>query len=302
MIDMNHPDLSISRQCDLLCLARSSLYYRPAGESAYNELLMRLIDEQYTCAPFYGIRRMTAWLWREGHRVNHKRVGRLMRLMGIAAIYPKPRLSAGNKEHKKYPYLLKDLDIIRPDQVWCTDITYIRLRQGFVYLAAVMDWYSRYVISWDLSITLETGSCLAALERALETGRPEIFNSDQGAQFTSQDFTGRLLDEDIRISMDGRGRVFDNIFIERLWRSVKYEEVYLHDYQTVAEARGGLGRYFEFYNNERLHQALSYSTPLEIYKSMGEGEVLNETGLAEGSGLRPPLSAKIHLKEAHFLS
>jgi len=302
MIDMDHPDLSISRQCELLSFARSSLYYRTVGESEYNELLMRLIDEQYTCAPFYGIRRMTAWLWREGHRVNHKRVGRLMRLMGIAAIYPKPRLSVADKEHKKYPYLLKNLDITRPDQVWCTDITYIRLRQGFVYLAAVMDWYSRYVISWELSITLETGSCLAALEGALETGRPEIFNSDQGAQFTSQDFTGRLLDEDIRISMDGRGRVFDNIFIERLWRSVKYEEVYLHDYQTVAEAREGLGRYFEFYNTERLHQALSYSTPLEIYKGIGEGEVLNEKGLAEGSGQRPPPSARIHLKEAQLLS
>jgi putative transposase len=227
---------------------------------------MRLIDEQYTRTPFYGVRRLTAWLRKTEHIVNHKRVARLMNLMGLEAIYPKPRTSKEHPQHKKYPYLLKGLEIVRPNQVWATDITYIRMKRGFIYLTAIMDWFSRYVLSWEISITLETEFCLVALDRAFGTAKPEIFNSDQGSQFTSDDFTKRLKDHGIRISMDGRGRCFDNIFIERLWRSVKYEEVYLNDYQEIREAKGRLGRYFEFYNNERLHQSLDYRTPGEIHR------------------------------------
>jgi len=189
-----------------------------------------------------------------------------MNLMGLEAIYPKPRTSKAHPQHKKYPYLLKGLEIVRPNQVWATDITYIRMKRGFIYLTAIMDWFSRYVLSWEISITLETEFCLVALDRAFGTAKPEIFNSDQGSQFTSDDFTKRLKDHGIRISMDGRGRCFDNIFIERLWRSVKYEEVYLNDYQEIREAKGRLGRYFEFYNNERLHQSLDYRTPGEIHR------------------------------------
>jgi putative transposase len=197
--------------------------------ASYNLELMRLIDEQYTLMPFYGQRRMTAWLNRVGHHVNHKRVGNLMRRMGIEAIYPKPKLSQKNDEHRIFPYLLRGLKIDRPNQVWCTDITYIRLHRGFVYLVAVMDWFSRYVLSWSVSVTMDVHFCLEALEKALSKDKPEILNSDQGSQFTSRDFTGMLLDAGVRISMDGRGRVFDNIFIERLWRSVKYEEIYIKD-------------------------------------------------------------------------
>jgi putative transposase len=225
---------------------------------------MRLIDEEYTRHPYYGTRRMTEWLKREGYLTNRKRVSRLMRLMGLAAIYPGPHLSRGD-ESKKYPYLLRNLKIDHPNQVWCTDITYIRLRMGFVYLTAVMDWYSRYVLSWKLSTSLEVGFCLEALDEALRRGRPEIFNSDQGVQFTSLDFTGRLEKENVRISMDGRGRVFDNIMIERLWRSVKYEEVYMKDYETVRECREGLSAYWSHYNEGRPHQSLGYHTPNELY-------------------------------------
>jgi len=227
---------------------------------------MRLIDEQYTRIPFYGVRRLTAWLRKTGHPVNHKRVARLMNLMGLEAIYPKPRTSKGHPECKKYPYLLKGLEIVRPNQVWATDITYIRMKRGFIYLTAIMDWFSRYVLSWEISITLETEFCLVALDRALGTAKPDIFNSDQGSQFTSDDFTKRLKDHGIQISMDGRGRCFDNIFVERLWRSVKYEEVYLNDYREIREAKYRLGRYFEFYNNERLHQSLDYCTPGEMHR------------------------------------
>jgi putative transposase len=226
---------------------------------------MNLIDEQFTRTPFYGVERMTAWLHRQGQRVNRKRVRRLMRLMGLEAVYPKPRLSLSNKAHTTYPYLLRNLTIDHPDQVWCADITYIRMLHGFVYLLAIMDWYSRCVLSWELSTALDTSFCLSALENALETSQPEIFNTDQGSQFTNREFTGRLEKEKIRISMDGRGRVFDNIFVERLWRSVKYEEVYLHHYQMVSEARSGLARYFLFYNRERLHESLGYQTPYEVY-------------------------------------
>jgi putative transposase len=228
---------------------------------------MKLIDEQYIETPFYGIDKMTAWLRREGYQVNHKRVRRLVRRMGLEAVYPRRKrgLSLPDKEHKVYPYLLKDVQITRPDQVWSADITYIRMYRGWLYLVAVMDWFSRYVLSWELSVTLESEFCVSALQQALTLGRPEIFNTDQGSQFTSIDFTGMLLGAGIQISMDGRGRVFDNIFSERLWRSVKVEEVYLRDYQTVAEARYRLGQYFELYNNRRLHQALGYRTPAEVY-------------------------------------
>jgi putative transposase len=256
----------VTRQCELVGVARSSVYYQAAGESTDNLALMRLLDEQYTRTPFYGVRRMTEWLHTQGHAVNHKRVARLLRVMGIEAIYPRKRLSQPAPGHQVYPYLLRGVAIERPDQVWSTDITYIRLRRGFAYLVAVLDWYSRYVLSWELSATLETGFCLAALERALGAGAPEIFNTDQGSQFTSADFTGRLQAAGIAISMDGRGRALDNVFVERLWRTVKYEEVYLRDYADLADAVSQLGRYFRFYNRERLHQALGYRTPQQVYR------------------------------------
>jgi len=264
-IEQDHSKISVARQCDLLSLARSSYYYCATGESEENLLLMRLLDEKYTRTPFYGVLRMTVWLRKEGHGVNPKRVRRLMHLMGLEAIYPKPRLSQGGPGHKIYPYLLSGVPIERSNQVWSTDITYIRLRHGFVYLVAVMDWYSRYVLSWEISVTMDTAFCITALDWALRRGRPEIFNSDQGAQFTSHDFTKRLLDEGIRISMDGRGRVFDNIFVERLWRTVKYEDIYLKDYVDVPMLMGGLGAYFDFYNRERPHQSLGYRTPESVY-------------------------------------
>jgi putative transposase len=257
--------MSVVQQCGLLELSRSTFYYQPAGENAYNLALMRLIDERFTKRPFYGVPRMTASLRAMGHGVNPKRVRRLMRVMGLEAIYPKPRLSANGPDHKVYPYLLKGVAVDRPDQAWATDITYVRLTHGFVYLTAIMDWYSRYVVAWELSITLDTGFCLEALRKALRISKPEIFNTDQGPQFTSVDFTNLLENEGIKVSMDGRGRVYDNIFVERLWRSVKYEEVYLHDYQMVLEARTHLSAYFEFYNNERPHEALGYRTPHEVY-------------------------------------
>jgi len=267
-VQTTHPQIPVARQCELLGLARSSLYYRRRPnllDEQYNLLLTRLMDEQYTRTPFYGVRRMRVWLESQGHRVNDKRVRRLMGAMGLAAIYPRPRLSLSNKAHRKYPYLLTGLAIERPNQVWATDITYIRMRRGFVYLTAIMDWASRCVLSWEVSTTLETEFCLSCLERALASCRPDIFNSDQGSQFTSEEFTTMLEGAGARISMDGRGRVFDNIFIERLWRSVKYEEVFLRDYESVGEARRGLGAYFDFYNFERPHQSLDYATPARIY-------------------------------------
>ena len=260
-------EITIGRQCQLLGLNRSSLYYQPKGETVYNETLIKLIDKQYVKTPFYGIDKMTEWLRLEGHPVNPKRVRRLMRQMGLEAVYPhrKRGLSIPNTQHKIYPYLLSDVTINRPDQVWSADITYIRMYRGWLYLVAVIDWFSRYVISWEVSITLESEFCVSALKEALSFGIPDIFNTDQGSQFTSVDFTSVLLNAGIQISMDGKGRVFDNIFIERLWRTVKVEEVYLRDYQTIAEARYYLGRYFDFYNNERLHQALGYSNPATVY-------------------------------------
>jgi putative transposase len=239
------------------------------GESQENLLLMRLMDEQFTRTPFYGSRRMTEWLIKQGHAVNRKRVSRLMEGLGIEAVYPKPKLSRPGEGHKIYPYLLKGVMVARPDQVWSTDVTYIRMAQGFVYLVAVMDWFSRFVLSWSLSLTMEVGFCIEALRSAFRRGRPEIFNSDQGVQFTSEKFTGELASKDIAISMDGRGRCMDNIFIERLWRSLKYEEVYLKDYASVREARTGIEGYLRFYNQERLHQSLDYRTPAELYANRG---------------------------------
>jgi putative transposase len=265
LIEHAHPTISVSRQCELLGLARSSLYYTPAPANPHDERLMRLLDEQCTRYPFYGVPRMTAWLRSLGHRVGPKRVRRLLRQMGLMAIYPKPRLSAPAPGHRIYPYLLRGLDITGPNHVWSTDITYIRMRRGFVYLVAVIDWFSRFVLSWRLSLTLEADFCLAALDEALGRGRPEIFNTDQGSQFTGAEFTGRLSHSGVLISMDGRGRALDNVFVERLWRSVKYEEVYLHDYETVWLASEGLGGYFDFYNHERLHQSLGWRTPAEVY-------------------------------------
>jgi putative transposase len=268
-VDRNHAELSIRRQCELLGVNRSSLFYKPMGESEENLRLMRLLDEQYTRTPFYGSRKMTEWLGTQGYKVNRKRISRLMEVMGIEAVYPKPKLSQPGEGHKIYPYLLRGVTVDRPDQVWSTDITYIRMGQGFVYLVAVMDWYSRYVLSWSLSLTMEIDFCIEALRSALRRGRPEIFNSDQGSQFTSEKFTDELAVKDIAISMDGRGRCMDNIFIERLWRSLKYEEVYLKDYESVKEARTGIDRYLRFYNQERLHQSLDYRTPVAIYQARG---------------------------------
>jgi len=265
LVEPEHLEISIFRQCELLGLSRSSFYYMPAGESEYNLLLMRMIDEQYTRTPFYGVPRMTAWLRIQGHHINPKRIERLMGIMGLQAIYPKPKLSKKGSVSSKYPYLLRGLVIDRPNQVWSTDITYIRLRQGFVYLVAIMDWFSRYVLSWEVSNSLDSFFCLWALERALQKHAPEIFNSDQGSQFTSEAFTNRLETAGTRISWDGRGRVWDNIFVERLWRSVKWEEVYLKDYDNVPEAIDGLGSYFRFYNTQRPHQSLGYRTPHQVF-------------------------------------
>jgi len=293
MIEPGHPRLSVRRQCELLGMSRAGLYYRPVGESAENLQIMRLIDETYTLRPFYGVRKMTAHLRRAGEALNPKRVRRLMRLMGLEAIYPKKRLSIAAEGHKRYPYLLKDLTIERADQVWCADITYLRLRRGFLYLVVVMDWHSRHVLSWELSGSLEADFCLQAIEEALCQGTPEIFNTDQGVQFTCEAFTGALEGGGVRISMDGRGRCYDNIFVERLWRTVKYEEVFLRDYADPVEARQGLKAYFRFYNEQRPHQALDYRTPAEVYlagRSAGprEGSAAARTVAGTPVALRAP--------------
>jgi len=268
-IEPGHPAVTISRQCELLDLQRSS-YYRdvrcPCQETEENLLLMRLIDEEYMRHPFYGTRKMCGYLRRQGYQVNRKRIQRLMRKMGIESIAPKPNTSAPRKEHKVYPYLLRGMDIYRPNQVWCSDITYIRLSGGFVYLTAVMDWYSRYVLSWEISVTVDDEFCVNALTSALRRHEvPEVFNTDQGSQYTGNGFTGVLEKHGIRISMDGKGRAMDNIFIERLWRSVKYEEVYLKEYSNGKELITSLKRYFDFYNFERPHQTLDGKTPAEVY-------------------------------------
>lgn len=261
-------ELAITRQCELAQVARASFYGRhtPCEPPEENLLLMRLIDEEYTRRPFYGSRRMVVFLGRQGHIVNRKRVQRLMRVMALAGMAPGPATSKPHPEHRVYPYLLRGVEVTRPDQVWSTDITYIRLAHGFVYLVAVIDWYSRRVLGWRISNSLDTAFCVDCLEEALDQyGQPEIFNTDQGSQFTSAAFTGVLKRAGVAISMDGRGRALDNIFVERLWRSVKYEDVYLKGYGTVTELTLGLTEYFVFYNGERPHQALGYRTPEEVY-------------------------------------
>jgi len=263
-VEPGHNELTIARQCELLGLARSTWYYRSAGESAESLALMRRIDEQYLRTPFYGSRKMA-----EALGVSRKRARRLMRVMGIEAIYPKRRTTWPGAGHKIYPYLLRGVEIVRPDQAWSADITYIPLQHGFLYLVAVLDWYSRYVLAWRLSNTLTGSFCLEALDEALSQAQPEIFNSDQGSQFTATAFTSRLETAGVAISMDGRGRAIDNVFIERLWRSVKYEEVYLREYTDGWHAEASLADYFRFYNEERIHQALGYRTPLEIYRERG---------------------------------
>ena len=268
LVDRADDDLSIVAQCRLLSVPRSTLYRRPAPVSEDDLQLLRRIDEQYLTAPFYGSRRMVAVLRRDGWAVNRKRVRRLMRLLGIEAIYQKPNTSRRHPDHKVYPYLLRGLVIDRPNQVWCADITYIPLAKGFVYLVAVMDWFSRRVLAWRLSIGMETSFCVEALKDATDRyGQPEIFNTDQGVQFTSGDFIDELETSGVRISMDGKGRFLDNIFIERLWRSLKYEEVFIKAYISVGEARSGIRAWLAFYNDTRLHQALGYRTPSEIFEA-----------------------------------
>jgi putative transposase len=266
-IEPDYPNISIRRQCELMGLNRASYYYQAATETPLNLELMRLIDEQYMKTPYYGYRKMTIYLQQAGYHVNPKRIRRLLRKMDLMAIYPKPRTTISAPENKVYPYLLRGVQITRPNQVWSTDITYIPMQNGFMYLVAVIDWFSRYVLSWKLSNTLDGAFCLAALYAALRLGKPDIFNSDQGVQFTAHVFTGTLEDAGILVSMDGRRRAFDNIFIERLWRSVKYEDIYLNDYATVLALEAGLHIYFSRYNTERPHQSLDYRTPAEVYFS-----------------------------------
>ena len=267
MVVRDHPALSLSRQCRLLSIARSSLYYEPKGESVETLALMRRIDELFLKYPFYGARRMVLHLRREGVRIGRRRAARLMRLMGLQAIWRAPRTSAPHPEHRVYPYLLRGLAIERPNHVWCADITYIPVQRGFLYLMAIMDWASRYVLAWRLSNTLDAGFCTEALEEALARyGAPEIFNTDQGSQFTSFAFTGRLQEAGVRISMDGRGRFMDNIFIERLWRSLKYEAIYLHEIADGLTARHLIRDWVRFYNAERPHAALGGRTPAEAYR------------------------------------
>jgi len=266
MIDRGHCEISVVRQCELLDISRSSVYYSPVQVNEYELELMRLIDKQYLLTPFYGSRKMAAWLRGQGHHVNRKRVQRLMRLMGIEAIYRRPRTTRPDSGHKVYPYLLRCLQIDKVNQVWATDITYIPMSRGFMYLVCIMDWHSRYVLSWRLSNTLEADFCVDALEEALNSDVPGIFNTDQGSQFTSEAFTSVLLNRGVQISMDSAGSYMDNVFVERLWRSVKYEEVYLKAYESVAEARAGLRAYLRFYNSERPHQALDYRTPAQVFE------------------------------------
>jgi putative transposase len=279
MIDRDHPRLSVVRQCARVLINRSGLYHEPAGETALNLALMRLIDAQFMETPWYGSRQMARHLRREGHGVGRKRVRRLMALIGLVPIYQRPRTTVPHPEHRIYPYLLQDLRIDRPNQVWCSDITYIPMRRGFLYLVAVMDWWTRKVLSWRVSNTMDVGFCIEALEDALAShGRPEIFNTDQGSQFTSPQFTAVLRDAGIRISMDGKGRWMDNVFIERLWRSLKYECIYLHAFETGSELRGGLTQWVGYYNARRPHSSLDGRTPDEVYAtsmaSNGENERL----------------------------
>ena len=267
MIEKNNPELSVVRQSELLCIHRSGIYYTPCMESPFNLDLMKVIDEQFLKMPFYGISRMTEHLKSKGYLVNIKRIRRLYRLMDLRAIFPVPRTTWANKKHKKYPYLLRDLVINRPNQVWACDITYIPMRHGFMYLVAIIDLYSRFVVNWGISNSLEADFCLEVLKEAIKQhGKPEIFNTDQGVQFTCQEFIEVLENNGIAISMDGKGRAIDNIFIERLWRSVKYEDVYLHAYDDGLALYRGMQQYFEFYNNRRVHQGLNYKIPVQLYR------------------------------------
>lgn len=265
MVNGEDGKISIRRQSELLSLNRSTLYYQPVPVTEYDLRLMNRTDELFTRYPFFGSRRLVEYLNLEGYDVGRERVRSVMRDLGLEAIYPKKNTSLRNQAHRIYPYLLRDIDIVRRNQVWSADITYIRLNHGFVYLAAIIDWHSRYVLSWRLSNTLDSDFCVEALEEALRNGLPEIFNTDQGSQFTSEAFTGLLLKNGIQISMDGKGRALDNVFVERLWRTVKYEDIYLNSYGSIPEAKSGLEAYFGFYNNDRLHQALKYRTPAEVY-------------------------------------
>ena len=303
MIDRGHKQLSLVRQCTLLNISRASVYYRPVSTRAEDLELMARMDRQYLKTPFYGSRRMKAWLLAEGYLVSRSKVRRLMRLMGLEAIYRRPNTSKPAPGHRVYPYLLKGVDVNRVDQVWAADITYIPMAQGFLYLVAIMDWHSRHVLAWKLSNTMDTDFCVTALEAALGKGRPEVFNTDQGAQFTSDAFTQTLQERGIRVSMDGKGRYLDNIFVERLWRSIKYEEVYLKAYQTVAEARVGINAYLEFYNRRRPHQSLGYRTPAQVYqKGQAEKRVAaQEPGLTSGL-VKPSVGAGDSLNLALRLS
>jgi putative transposase len=276
LIDPSDSHLSIRRQCELLGLNRSSYYLSPASESEENLRLMRLIDEQFLKTPFYGSRRMTAILERSGETVNRKRVQRLMALMGLEALFPRPRTTTIASDARVYPYLLRDRVLTHVNEVWSSDITYIPMRHGFMYLTAVIDWFSRYVLSWRLSNTLEGRFCLEALDEALSLGRPEIFNTDQGSQFTAQEYTSRLEEAGIAVSRDGRGRALDNVFVERLWRSVKYEDIYIKDYERVPELESGLRSYFWFYDEERPHQSLDYRTPGEVHRAGLNGGLKGE--------------------------
>jgi putative transposase len=276
MIDPEHPKLPVTEQCQLLGLPRSSYYHEPLPESDENHRLMAVIDEIYLAQPFFGSRQMTLWLRRQGYRVNRKRVRRLMRLMGLETLAPKPRLSVANRAHPIYPYLLRELTVNRPNQVWATDITYLSLPGGHAYLCAVIDWHSRYVLSWELSNTLDARFCARAMQRAItQYGTPEIVNTDQGCQFTSAEFTQPLLAAGIKLSMDGKGRCLDNVFIERLWRTVKYEEVYLKSYCSLVDANAQLETYFRFYNERRPHRAHDGGTPGEAYRAT-EPEAVNQ--------------------------
>ena len=287
MTNRQHPALSTVRQCALLGISRSSVYYRPRATSLEDLAVMKLIDQQYLATPFYGSRRMTVWLQRQGRPMSRKRVQRLMRTMGLRAIFRRPRTSQPAAGHKVYLYLLGGMEITRPNQVWAADITYIPMARGFLYLVAIMDWYSRYVLSWRLSNTLDADFCVEALEEALSQGKPEIFNTDQGSQFTGEAFTGLLKQHGVRISMDGKGRYCDNIFVERLWRTVKYEEVYLKAYSNGREAKAGLDAYFRFYNAQRPHQALGYRTPAEVFSCSSDTspEQQTERGWSPGRAL-----------------
>ena len=303
MIDRGHKQLSLVRQCALLNISRASVYYRPVSTRAEDLELMARMDRQYLKTPFYGSRRMKAWLLAEGYLVSRSKVRRLMRLMGLEAIYRRPNTSKPAPGHRVYPYLLKGVDVNRVDQVWAADITYIPMAQGFLYLVAIMDWHSRHVLAWKLSNTMDTDFCVTALEAALGKGRPEVFNTDQGAQFTSDAFTQTLQERGIRVSMDGKGRYLDNIFVERLWRSIKYEEVYLKAYQTVAEARAGINAYLEFYNRQRPHQSLGYRTPAEVYqKGQAENRVAAQEAGPTSGLVKPSVGAGDSLNLALRLS